>query len=266
MDRFHTETFSLDGESVSLVLAEPNWSKGVAIRYHMETLVKTGVTGIEARMPTLANPLLSMSWKAWFNESDSAEIRNLIRTLDGRRVAAPIWVDAVESGSWAGIRHVSQINAGWNAGFSGVNITQDGSKPTGDFCAPVLVGILKNPEFSLLSDLSLETQFYLEEDSPWASRIQIQSASIPSSFTFEPNWQGSPKEVTSDFLEPVYFPGRERGQQGSGLTLLAQKAKFLLEGAALGAFLGFFVQQKGSAYKFDATVFPRAGSALGQTP
>jgi len=267
MNLFHAETITVAGESVVLMLPFPDWQQRVKTEYRMDTLLKTSPMGGEVRMPRRSDPLMYQDWAGWYEESDAAAIRGMVRSLGDKRVAVPVWPDAAPASEWGNRRHIAPVNVGWNEGLTGVTVTTNHSMPLGtDYVCPCMIGILRSPTFDLLGESSMTVHWVVEEDSSFWARVQLSGTASPGAFPFTPNWAGDVREVTQDHWDDVEYPGRERGRQGDGLVLLAQKAKFQLKGDTIPEFLAYWKAKRGSAYSFSGPSLFRPGADTPQSP
>lgn len=272
MDVIHTQIISPAGEDILLLMVSPNWQDPMSITYQMQTDVRESLSGVEHLSPMLNAPLLSIAYTATTFAAKSALLRAALGGLAKRRVAIPLWMDALPAADWAGRIHDAQ----WVVGFNVVNgevadvaVTPIAhGTPAGAFRAPLVVGYLEDlPDARTWNGSDADWRVKLVEDSPWNTRIQI-AGSPPSGWSFSPDWTDLPVESLRRYaaMQDV-GNGREKAVHGSDMILHSQRARLgFNDRAGIKSFLSFWQSKRAMWKRFLAPAWFAPSSTTPTSP
>jgi len=249
------------GETVKLLVLEPNWEKSPMVVYRYETEIDESVTGTEHRRASRENPRLAITYSGLLAEDDAQTFRQFVGDMDSDRVAVPLWTDARPSADWNERIHDPTLMAAWDDGPSNL-AASTAVPPVGTTIAPCMVGRLTRPRLEAIHAQLCRFNISLREDGDFPISVR---GSVPASWDeggWEPNYMYTPTEFTRDYLRyEAIGRGRSQQVQGTAAVRYAQKAKFILQGDALRSLLAFWQSKAGSRDAFDAPSWFRPGAS-----
>jgi len=254
---------TIGGETVWLILAEPNWSSPARLTVAYETEQSRSRGGVESRRPRRTVPLFAGEQAFLADEAALTLYRQLLGNLEGERVAIPFWPDLDTAEPYMS----PQVRVGWDGAFANITISEAGGTPATEHSCPVLVGRLKRVTHALVEPDVAELSLTWLEESPWSQRADIAHAG-PSSFALAPDWVSDPEEGTEDLLdlESIGY-GREQLQEGDPSRVIwSQSAQWTLPRGGLREYMGWFKKHRGSFAAFTMDAFANPGVDTPQAP
>jgi len=255
---------TIGGESVWLLLAEPNWKNRVSLSISYETEIEESRGNVESRRPMRQAPLFSISYRILVGETDLNTFRNFLGNLTTERIAVPLWPEDSASG-YASL-FSGQTQVGFDEGPTNIAIATGGATPAGARALPLIIGRMAKPSIQAIDPDTAEITIKLEEESGWEHRIDITNDG-GGSFDVTPNWIRTPEESTENNFElDGLGDGRRKSVDGQGLKTWKQKGNYTLDRANLNGVLQEFKEAKGRYQPVEIASFTQAGAATPQAP
>jgi uncharacterized phage protein (TIGR02218 family) len=200
--KFPTVTHA--GQTVGLLLLEPDWGAPPRITHRYDTLIGEGRTSREERRPERAGlQLSSLRWRLLLQGSEADDWRKGLAALGNLPVAVPLWVDALPVADWGSRIYEPQKVLNFDRDTGAYAIYDAASlpgSPAHPLYAPlVLCRWKKRPPAVALSADRAEVEIELAELRAWEWRIGIHT--YGAGWTAEPAWRSSPTEVSLHGLE-----------------------------------------------------------------
>lgn len=244
---------TIDGRAARLFLLEPNWRLRPKIALTLETEEAEGGTGREARAPQRTVPLLTQTLFFTLPEDAAEELLSQLQTLSSERIAVPLWPDARAAADHAAGTRIFTAQHTVNLDpVSGAYVVDgSGGHP---LTAGLLVGRLAaEPDIIARTDLDATVELRIEEDSPWDSRILVNTLAAET-WTWLPNWRAAPQ-----MRRHTQFERRRLGRGREQAFLRAEapvkredRALFTLEGVdEIRRFLSWWVARLGPVEAFE---------------
>lgn len=91
------EFITLNGETIALCLAAPNWEQPIVVELTLPATVERSLSADESRRVFASSVRYELEYKALFpTAADSTDFRVWLNRLKGELVAVPMWTDQVE--------------------------------------------------------------------------------------------------------------------------------------------------------------------------
>lgn len=218
---------SYNSETLALLLAPPDWSTAVKIDLELPADVdRNQVSARESRRTFAQSARYSMTYRAGLaSSSESTELRIYLARLKGETVAVPLWTDGVPlSAALAAGATVIPVDdqpvrygAEWiilsedlatfeivvtnTVTSSSITLTTGTANawPTGTLMFPLMFGkLIERPKIEAITDEHLEADLKVQENSPFARRLNPFGGAIPTvgasipAFSTVPLWNVQP--------------------------------------------------------------------------
>lgn len=260
----------IGGKLTPTLLFEPNWSEPVDLSVSIDLDMEQDVSGDRVQRPRHVAPRHRMRYQAMLKGHSAAALRKLLASAGGSlRAAVPVWPDRRKGADWANRHFNAQYNAEWGA--DGVVSLFEGSPTSTSDAAPLVIGRLRRHAIRMLTDDVLVFDVDIEEDSPFAERMEprpdsgSETAWDATAWPF--NWRDDPEEDSTDALtEEVIGDGRLLSTGGTASTpRISNTGELWLQGAGIARFLRFWVDCMCDGNTFAFATLARPGLPIGQT-
>jgi len=197
------------GETVALLLATPNWAQSLEVSMTLPTAIDKAISARESRRAFATSMRYSLGYTVdFFSTRQATDLRLWLNRLKGETVAVPLWTDAVEISVTANagsdtfaktatmpVRYgsewivlsddlsayeivvVSAIDAGTVTLVDALAMTW----PAGTLLFPLLFGKLaERPQFDAVTDEALSGAIKIQENSPFARRLNPTAVTLPT--------------------------------------------------------------------------------------
>lgn len=247
------DDITLDSRAVKLCLTPINWAGRPKITLGFDTEIEEGLSGIEARASRHhAIRVTEVVYTYRLQLADAAEFREALIALGTKLLAVPLWPDHKTAAQYAANRVFAAqhwVNYEPTTGAYSLDTGSGKTRSVGLF-----VGRLQGvPRIvANASDLDGTLILRVREDSPYASRVGINSSAM-ASWSLLPNWQGPPSEFYNSSLKTRSLgAGREQAtEHDDGPTKIGQRARFTLtDRVRIRRLLTFFEARRGSWQPF----------------
>ncbi len=214
-------------EQLGLLLARPDWSSDLKVELQLPTdVARAPISTRESRRSFAQSARYSIQWRAYLdNAADATELRIFLTRLKGEMVAAPMWTDGVEIATnvAAQVGTIPTLDTPVRSGLEWIILANDNSAyeivtvnsmdptritlspwstkawPAGTMMFPLIFGRLsERPRAEAITDETLEVDLKVQENSPFARRLNPYAGSLPITglgipgFALTPIWNIAP--------------------------------------------------------------------------
>jgi hypothetical protein len=258
---------TIDGRACWLLLWAADWRVRPKVAHQFATLDAEAGTGIEANASEHHAVRLTQTIQLTLGETAAMDLLTRLQALAGERFAVPIARDTLPAAEYAARRlYLAGHTVNFNEVTAAYQVDGDGGHPT---TAGLLIGRLANePEIVARTDLHATLELVVEDDSPWASRVQINTLAAPT-WTWVPEWNTEPRVSFHTQQE------RRRLGQGRESAYLrpeaprkrVDRATFLLDGRDdMRRLLTFWSDKRGPLQPFSVPAWFHPGYDEGAEP
>ena len=252
---------NIAGQSLPLLDLEPDWTRPVKLTLDLAQDEAEALDGSRDRAAAHFLPRHTLSYRVILSGPEAQQLRALLGTAGmAERVAVPLWPDLRGSADWSARYFAARVNVG----LPGYDHSEDGSQPTGDQVAPVLIGRLQRSQITWTTDETAEATLTITEDAPYSQRIEPNFTGSDLSgwqaLDWPIDWTTAPTEDTVGHLTTEVIGDGRLLSVGGNAT--APRRSFsgglIIEGAALREFLRFWVdhQAHGESFEIDSPAQP----------
>ena len=194
-----------NGDSVWILLAEPNWGRRVELTAEVVTESTRSLTGRQFRSPLGASLRCTLKWSSILSRAEYGVLRNALRTAQDEPVIVPAWPFVTRGADWPGpVR--GGIVVAWSIGHDPWEI--DPGTPSGwDYVAPGLRGRLEIDLPSIITADAVAVDFLLTEDGSaqwglapgsvgWTSGPALNDTTTPPVFPFQADFSIDPRGLS----------------------------------------------------------------------
>lgn len=251
----YTGLVNILGEDILFLGVDPDWSRPVNTQMHLPVAVASSVTGVQERRPDASYPQWTLRYQASLDDGDLQQLRSALGARAGRRVAVPFWPDAATP-AWSTEGLFDQFTYSywvfWNEGWADVAFAQTVSAANAakDHGARLVIGRLRDPEFTALLPSSADVDLSITEDAYPAPPLPL--AGGISTWQWEVDWSSAPTQRIVS-LQELDRLGRVRRQVDGGepIEIYTQKCRMDLTRSQVRTFVRFYQTKSGGWVGWD---------------
>lgn len=258
---------TIDGRAAVLFLLSNDWRQKPKIAHLLGADEAEGGTGIEATASEHHAMRLTQTLYFYLEQAQAQELLTRLLALTDARIAIPLWADQRPADSYAADRiYAAQHYVNLDELTGAYVLDGSGGHPT--TCGLLIGRLAAEPSIVAVTDQHATIELRIEDDSPWASRVSVNTLAAPT-FDWLPDHRTPPRvQRHTQFERKKVGAGRETAfLRAEAPAKREDRGTFVLTGSQeIRRLLTFWNDKRGPHFAFNVPAWFHPGYEDGAEP